>query len=67
MLNTKASNISFSLKIVENEIPIHFYNQKTKWRMEKLRDTPTFGRLFREIKEVTTRRGMEKGMARGMA
>ncbi len=35
--------------------------------MEKLRDTPTFGRLFREIEEEATRRGMEKGMARGVA
>ncbi|WP_077601479.1 Rpn family recombination-promoting nuclease/putative transposase [Oceanobacillus sojae] len=34
--------------------------------LEKLRDTPTFGRLFREIEEEATRKGMEKGMQEGM-
>ncbi|WP_077604677.1 hypothetical protein [Oceanobacillus sojae] len=28
--------------------------------MEKLRDTPTFGRLFREIEEEATKRGMQE-------
>ena len=34
--------------------------------MEKLRDTPTFGRLFREIEEEATKRGMEKGIKKGI-
>ncbi|MEF3330434.1 MULTISPECIES: hypothetical protein [Oceanobacillus] len=34
--------------------------------MEKLRDTPTFGRLFREIEEEATKKGMEKGMKQGI-
>ncbi|WP_339184224.1 Rpn family recombination-promoting nuclease/putative transposase [Oceanobacillus sp. FSL W7-1293] len=34
--------------------------------MEKLRDTPTFGRLFREIEEEATKKGLEKGIEQGM-
>ena len=34
--------------------------------MERLRDTPTFGRVFREIEEEATKKGLEKGMAEGM-
>ncbi|MCT1905276.1 transposase [Oceanobacillus sojae] len=34
--------------------------------MEKLRDTPTFGRLFREIEEEATKRGLEQGIEQGI-
>ncbi|MFD1413588.1 RpnC/YadD family protein [Oceanobacillus jeddahense] len=29
--------------------------------LEKLRDTPTFGKVYREIEEKATRKGLEQG------
>lgn len=50
-----------SLPIIQNE-----KEEGKIMGMEKLRDTPTFGRLFREIEEEATKRGMEKGIEAGM-
>ncbi|WP_339237112.1 Rpn family recombination-promoting nuclease/putative transposase [Oceanobacillus sp. FSL W7-1281] len=50
-----------SLPIAENE-----KEEGKIMGMEKLRDTPTFGRLFREIEEEATKKGLEKGMKQGM-
>ncbi|WP_148436723.1 RpnC/YadD family protein [Gracilibacillus timonensis] len=50
-----------SLPIIQNE-----KEGKNVMGMEKLRDTPTFGRLIREIEEAATEQGLEQGMKQGM-
>ncbi|WP_373895327.1 hypothetical protein [Virgibacillus sp. CBA3643] len=50
-----------TLPVIQNE-----KEEGTIMGMEKLRDTPTFGRLFREIEEEASKKGMEKGIEKGI-
>ncbi|WP_449354335.1 hypothetical protein ACUL41_14160 [Virgibacillus natechei] len=50
-----------TLPVIQNE-----KEEGTIMGMEKLRDTPTFGRLFKEIEEEASKKGMEKGIEEGM-
>ncbi|WP_040981188.1 hypothetical protein [Oceanobacillus jeddahense] len=50
-----------TLPIAQNE-----KEEKIIMGLEQLRDTPTFGRLYREIEEKATKKGLEQGIEQGI-